>query len=108
MTTDLKKEARERFNKFIKKWCGNYFPHLIDSDENDGEEYRLELDELINKATQAERERSDMKISGVMKEATLAQKERIVKMIAIEADKSFKEDRIFDAGKLILAIQDDH
>ena len=29
----------ERFNKFIEKWC-NSSAHLLDSDENDGEEIR--------------------------------------------------------------------
>ena len=39
----LKKEIEElidEFNDFIKKWCGNSYPHLIDSDENDGEVFR--------------------------------------------------------------------
>ncbi len=30
----------EIFNAFIKKWCGESYPHLIDSDENDGERFR--------------------------------------------------------------------
>ena len=49
------KEIEEKFNKFIKKWCPNYV-HLIDSDENDGEKFRIELrkiqsqrEELIEK-----------------------------------------------------------
>jgi hypothetical protein len=25
------------FNRFIKKWCGKYYSHLIDSDDNDGQ-----------------------------------------------------------------------
>lgn len=29
----------EKFNMFIKKWCPDY-AHLIDSDDNDGEEIR--------------------------------------------------------------------
>lgn len=37
----------EEFNKFIEKWCGNSFPHLIDSDGNDGERFRDKLRELI-------------------------------------------------------------
>jgi hypothetical protein len=28
------KKLEEKFNCFIKKWCGNYYPHLIDADEN--------------------------------------------------------------------------
>lgn len=31
------KDVFEAFDKFIKKWCGDYYPHLIDSDENDGQ-----------------------------------------------------------------------
>lgn len=34
------KTFEEEFNKFIKKWCGNSFAHLIDNDENDGERLR--------------------------------------------------------------------
>jgi len=30
----------EEFNKFIKNWTGTNYPHLIDSDENDGEKFR--------------------------------------------------------------------
>lgn len=30
----------ETFNTFIKKWCGDHYPHLIDTDENDGEAFR--------------------------------------------------------------------
>lgn len=29
----------EKFDMFIKKWCPDY-SHLLDSDENDGEEIR--------------------------------------------------------------------
>jgi uncharacterized protein YllA (UPF0747 family) len=34
------------FNKFIEKWCGSHFPHLIDTDENDGEYMREKIREL--------------------------------------------------------------
>lgn len=34
------------FNKFIKKWCGKWYPHLIDSDENDGQFIRDKIYEL--------------------------------------------------------------
>ena len=40
MTDKAVEEIQEKFNGFIKKWCGNYYPHLIDTDENDGEEFR--------------------------------------------------------------------
>jgi len=36
-------EIIEKFNEFIKKWCGDNAPHLLDSDENDGEEFREAL-----------------------------------------------------------------
>ncbi len=39
----------KEFNIFIKKWCGNDYPHLIDSDENDGERFREKLRNLISK-----------------------------------------------------------
>jgi len=34
------------FNEFIKKWTGSSCTHLIDSDENDGEEFREKLRKL--------------------------------------------------------------
>jgi len=34
------------FNVFIKKWCAGNYKHLIDSDENDGEEFREKLRRL--------------------------------------------------------------
>ena len=34
------------FDKFIEKWCEDYFPHLIDSDENDGEFMREKIREI--------------------------------------------------------------
>jgi len=37
----------EKFNAFIKKWCPEHYPHLIDTDENDGEEFRNLLRNLI-------------------------------------------------------------
>jgi translation initiation factor 2B subunit (eIF-2B alpha/beta/delta family) len=40
------------FNSFIKKWCGSNYPHLIDSDENDGEQFRDLIIERIAKLKQ--------------------------------------------------------
>lgn len=34
------KDLIQKFNAFIKKWTGDSYPHLIDSDENDGERFR--------------------------------------------------------------------
>lgn len=33
----------DKFNEFIKKWTGGSYPHLIDSDDNDGERFREAL-----------------------------------------------------------------
>lgn len=46
MVKDIGK-IEEDFNLFIKKWCGNNYPHLIDSDENDGEIFRDKLRNLM-------------------------------------------------------------
>ena len=43
-----KKTLEEEFNSFIKKWCGDSYPHLIDSDQNDGERFRELLREQIS------------------------------------------------------------
>ena len=44
-----------KFNDFIKKWCGNNYPHLIDSDENDGEAFRKELRKLTQESDNLKR-----------------------------------------------------
>ena len=44
-------DLREDFNKFIKKWTGNSYPHLIDNDENDGERFRQLLDSYLPKSS---------------------------------------------------------
>lgn len=41
------------FDKFIEKWCGEWYPHLIDTDENDGQFMR----EKIDKARKEERQK---------------------------------------------------
>jgi hypothetical protein len=50
----MSKETREiltnadiAINSFIKKWCGDNAPHLLDSDDNDGERLRKTVDRLI-------------------------------------------------------------
>lgn len=53
------KQITKEFNKFIKKWCGNNYPHLIDSDENDGEMFR----ELLEKTYTKEEIRKSMLIA---------------------------------------------
>lgn len=45
------KDPIEKFNLFIKKWCLDY-PHLIDSDQNDGQEIRAMLRDLLAEKTQ--------------------------------------------------------
>lgn len=35
------------FNKFIKKWCGGNYAHLIDDDEQDGQFMREKILELL-------------------------------------------------------------
>ena len=48
-------EIQKKFNRFIEKWCGVNFPHLIDSDENDGEEFREELRTALTETDQQAR-----------------------------------------------------
>lgn len=40
----------ELINNFIKKWIPKYYPHLVDDDENDGEELRYSLKCLFDNA----------------------------------------------------------
>jgi len=40
---EIEEKIIEKFNLFIEKWCGDNFPHLIDNDDNDGEDFRDEL-----------------------------------------------------------------
>ena len=39
----------EALDKFIKKWCGIHYSHLIDNDENDGQFMRDKIDDLLQK-----------------------------------------------------------
>lgn len=57
MTTD-EDMIIERFNLFIKRWCKDNYPHLIDSDENDGEDFRLTVSECCNDIKREERLRT--------------------------------------------------
>lgn len=43
------KDLETAFNKFIEKWCKSNFPHLHDSDENDGEFIRMKIRKLQKK-----------------------------------------------------------
>lgn len=40
MTTPTVEEIVEKFDTFVKKWCVDSVPHLLDSDDNDGEDFR--------------------------------------------------------------------
>lgn len=55
---DKKYVSIDLFNCFIEKWCGSNFPHLIDTDENDGQKFREMLysmeDQLADKDSQIE------------------------------------------------------
>jgi hypothetical protein len=42
------KNLLKAFNKFIEKWCGSNFAHLIDNDENDGEFMRQKIKRLLS------------------------------------------------------------
>jgi len=46
----MQEDIIKEFNKFIEKWCGSSYPHLIDSDENDGEEFRQLILSAISQA----------------------------------------------------------
>lgn len=48
--TNLLVESEEKINVFLKKWTGSNYPHLVDTDDNDGEFLRCDMDELIRKA----------------------------------------------------------
>lgn len=48
----LPENMRERVDTFISKWCGEYAPHLLDSDENDGERLRVYLEALLEEVHQ--------------------------------------------------------
>lgn len=40
-------ELEKKFNQFLKNWTGTNYPHLIDNDENAGEEFRQILRDMI-------------------------------------------------------------
>ena len=47
---DVRYEADviKAFNKFIQKWCGSNAPHLLDSDEQDGQFMREKIEDLLS------------------------------------------------------------
>jgi hypothetical protein len=45
---EWKEDIIKDFNDFIKKWTGENYPHLIDTDENDGEIFRQKLQSLLS------------------------------------------------------------
>lgn len=48
--TTKPKTVDELLNPFIEKWCGDNAPHLLDSDENDGERLRADINRLLVEA----------------------------------------------------------
>lgn len=44
----------EAFNKFIKKWCGDNYPHLIDTDEQDGQFMRDKIQALLDQIEESQ------------------------------------------------------
>ena len=43
-------EWEEKVNLFIEKWCGDNAPHLLDTDDNDGERLREAIRQATRKA----------------------------------------------------------
>lgn len=52
----IKEEAVKKINKFIKEWTNEFYAHLIDTDDNDGQFLRDDILELIDTAKQRARE----------------------------------------------------
>lgn len=44
------KEVEKLINTFIKKWCGDNAPHLLDTDDNDGERLRQSIGYICQEA----------------------------------------------------------
>jgi hypothetical protein len=51
---ELRSKVYDMLCPFIMKWCGDYGPHLIDTDGNDGEMLRQDLEDLIHAEVEAE------------------------------------------------------
>jgi len=56
-SSTLREEIEEIVNPFIKEWIPNYYAHLIDSDENDGQRLRNQLETLFKKELEEAYER---------------------------------------------------
>ncbi len=41
------KMQRDLFNGFIEKWCPENYAHFIDTDENEAERYRKQVDNIL-------------------------------------------------------------
>ena len=53
---NTKEKIENIVNPFLKKWCGNMYGHLVDTDENDGQKLREDIDDLIKEACKEQRE----------------------------------------------------
>lgn len=62
---EIKKQARDEFDGFLKETFPEFAPHLIDTDENAGERFRETLDSIINLAVSKEQERVTSKTDEV-------------------------------------------
>lgn len=53
-TKELKlyRKIENLVNPFIKKWCGDNYTHLVDYDDNDGQELRENIAKLVTKHTE--------------------------------------------------------
>jgi hypothetical protein len=46
----IKSQIEKEFDNFLKKWCGNMYAHLVDTDENDGQFFREFVYDKIDEA----------------------------------------------------------
>jgi len=89
------------FNKFILKWCKeNYIGHLLDDDENDGEDFRDKLRKIQEGRTQT--------LSEIKKDYNLLLdiKEKI-KINNLPLPTLKLNDRIEELRKLLSKLEDD-
>jgi len=61
------KQVEEIVNPFLENWTGSNYPHLIDTDENDGQELRENIIYLIEEARKSQLQ-TDMLIVEELKE----------------------------------------
>lgn len=69
-------------NDFIKKWLPNYYPHLVDTDENDGERLRNSLKSILSQEITKSKRETIEQVKDILEEMVPRYTERDILLIS--------------------------